>query len=78
MSIAKLSDAVVLWLVPRTTASACLAPEGCGACSYTVSNVCYNGQIRTLKYTVKATDCTGQCRLSKKMLCYIGPGGRIC
>jgi hypothetical protein len=76
MSIARMSDAVVRWLVPQTTAAACLAPEPCGTCAHPVTS-CYNGRMRTWKYTLTATDCNGQCRLSKRMLCDFYDG-RIC
>ncbi|GAA1715280.1 hypothetical protein GCM10009765_75160 [Fodinicola feengrottensis] len=77
MSLAKLSDAAVRWLLPRTTAAACRPPDPCDSCANPV-RVCYNGRMNTIKYTLKVNNCSGQCVVGKKQVCWIGDPGRIC
>lgn len=76
MFIAKLSDAVVQWLVPATTAAACLPPEPCGDC---VPGIVCDAQHK--KWTVRmrryVNNCRGQCTIGKVTVCryieWIGP-----
>lgn len=70
MFIAKLSDAVVQWLVPATTAAACIPPDPCDACANGVIS-CEGHQRYLRKYTLKVYNCAGQCRIAKKQLCYV-------
>jgi hypothetical protein len=77
MSIAKLSDAVVRWLVPQTTAAACIQPDGCDTCRPNPA-VCYAGRMTTFYYTHKAYNCAGQCTLNKTQECRAPLRGRIC
>lgn len=68
MSITKLSDAVVRWLVPETTASACLPPEPCGDC--VPGFVCDSQRRRwAVTMTTKVNNCRGQCTIGKNNVC---------
>ncbi|WP_163506002.1 hypothetical protein [Fodinicola acaciae] len=74
MSIVKMADTVVGWLVPRTTAAACLAPEPCDACANAVRR-CEAGALIEYRYTLKVNNCNGQCTIYKKQVCserYLG------
>ncbi|WP_163506001.1 hypothetical protein [Fodinicola acaciae] len=77
MSIAKLSDAVVRWLVPQTTAAACIAPEPCDACA-NPTMACLNGYYTPVKYTLKVNNCNGQCTIYKKQICWRGDWAGVC
>lgn len=68
MFISKLSDAVVQWLVPQTSAAACLAPEACNACSV-VRNVCDAGLMWEYRYATMVNDCNGRCTIKKTTYC---------
>jgi hypothetical protein len=70
MSIAKLSDVVVRWLMPQTTAAACIPPDGCGACANAVTR-CVN-HVRTTKYfQTLAYNCLGQCVVHRTQECRV-------
>jgi hypothetical protein len=68
MFITKLSDAVVQWLMPQATASACIAPEPCDNC---VPGFVCDSQRRRWAVTMshKVNNCAGQCTIGKTTIC---------
>ncbi|GAA1693401.1 hypothetical protein GCM10009765_48350 [Fodinicola feengrottensis] len=77
MSITKLSDAMVRWLVPQTTAAACIQPDGCDACRPN-PRVCYNHRWTVFYYQHLAYNCLGQCVLHRTTECKAPVVGGTC
>ncbi|GAA1693392.1 hypothetical protein [Fodinicola feengrottensis] len=71
MSITKLSDAVVRWLVPQTTAAACIPPEPCDNC---VPGFVCDANRRRYEALIshKVNNCNGQCTIGKTTVCSVG------
>ncbi len=65
MSLAKLSDAAVRWLLPRTTAAACRPPDPCDSCANPV-RVCYKRPHEHDKVHVEGQQLFGPVRRRQK------------